>query len=92
MKRKAKVHSTSETIISVSSKFIYEVSVYRLYKGWTEFVGNKYYSSKSEIRIRSSTIYTKKKDFIVMKSIDLIGAPLSFIKTSNKYGIEEIHG
>lgn len=68
-----------ENNIEPAKYFVYEVIIYKLFKDRVELIGNKLYSFKKELHIKKHTKYYKTKDYILMKSIDLLYAPQEYI-------------
>lgn len=67
----------------VSNSFIYEISLYKIFKDRVELAGSQLYSSKEKLIISKDTLYTKEKDYILMKCIDWIAAPKNFIEENH---------
>lgn len=63
--------------ITVSSTFIYELSAYAHYKDRVELLGSKFVSSSNPLKERIQV--TKKIGYRIVKSIDLISAPLDYL-------------
>ena len=75
-------HSGVESLL-VSDSFIYEVSLYKIFKDRVELAGSQLYSNSKKITIKKETIYKRTKEFTLMKCIDWIAAPKDFIEQNN---------
>lgn len=75
-------HSGNNSLL-VADSFIYEVSLYKIYKDRAELAGCQLYSSNTKITIKKETIYKRTKEFTLMKCIDWIAAPKDFIEQNN---------
>lgn len=64
--------------------FLYEVSVYKLSRNMACILGSKYFKSDKLLNIKKDVEYLKKtKDYNIVRYIDLLGAPMSFIEENN---------
>lgn len=63
--------------ITISPTFIYELSAYAHYKDRVELLGSKFVSSNKPLKERIQI--TKKIGYRIIKSIDLISAPLDYL-------------
>lgn len=63
--------------------FLYEVSVYRLERNLAGIVNSKFIKSDKFIEIKHGSIYKYCKGYTLVKSIDLLGAPMEFIQENN---------
>jgi hypothetical protein len=63
--------------VKVSNKFIYCVSVYKIWKEGANLVDESYYSSDKPLKFKNNKL--KKKDHIMMRYIDLEYAPEEFL-------------
>lgn len=66
--------------LEIADYYIYEVSVYKLFKGRSECLGSKFYKSNVCLQNTKPKILKKTKTFILIKYIDWIGAPEIYIK------------
>lgn len=69
--------------ISIMDSFVYELSVYKVFKDRAECLGSKYYSSPKELKIKKDCKIKKYKDFSICIYIDWIGAPKQYIVDNN---------
>lgn len=67
----------------VSDSFVYEVSLYKIFKDRVELAGSQLYSSPEKITIKKETLYKKTKEYTLMKCIDWLAAPRDFIIENN---------
>lgn len=63
--------------------FLYEVSVYKLAPNMACILGSKFFKSDKLLNIKKDVEYKKAKDFTIVRYIDLLGAPMSFIEENN---------
>lgn len=73
--------------IEVLEYYLYEVSIYKIYKDRVETIGNKFYKTDNYIKVKSA--HKKYKDYILAKFVNLIGAPIDFINTYNLKLVEK---
>lgn len=71
-----------ELIVKPSSKFIYEISTYRIYKSRVEYCDSKLYASETPLEIKNPIKYTKTTDYILGVFVDWIAAPEDYIKNN----------
>lgn len=69
--------------LSIMDSFVYELSVYKVFKDRAECLGSKYYSSPKELKIKKDSKVKKYKDFSICIYIDWIGAPKQYIIDNN---------
>lgn len=69
--------------ITVSKVFIYELTAYAHYKDRVELLGSKFISSSKPLKERIQI--TKKIGYRIIRSIDLISAPLDYIFNNSNY-------
>lgn len=72
----------------VADSFIYEVSLYKIFKDRVELAGSQLYSSEEKLNIKKDTIYKRTMGFTLMKCIDWISAPKDFIEENHLNIIE----
>jgi hypothetical protein len=69
--------------ITVSKVFVYELSAYAHYKDRIELLGSKFVTSSNPLKERIQI--TKKIGYRIVKSIDLISAPLDYIINNSNF-------
>lgn len=69
--------------ITVSKMFVYELTAYAHYKNRTELWGSKFITSSKPLKERIQV--TKKIGYRIIKSIDLISAPLDYIINNSNF-------
>lgn len=69
--------------ITVSKVFVYELSAYAHYKNRVELLGSKFVTSSKPLKERIQV--TKKIGYRIIKSIDLVSAPLDYIISNSKF-------
>ena len=69
--------------ITVSKMVVYELAAYAHYKDREELLGSKFISSSKPLKERVQV--TKKIGYRIIKSIDLISAPLDYIINNSKF-------
>lgn len=60
-------------------KFIYEISVYKIFKDRAECHGSKFIYSNNPITIKKKAIYKRRNNYIIGKFIDWLKAPKDYI-------------
>lgn len=78
-----KAYLYGDNIITESEKFIYEVSIYRVQKNRFNCVVSKQYILNHPVKKTGLLIKKYNKDIILIKYIDLLSAPRSFIDENN---------
>lgn len=78
MNNSKKYKSINGNIITVSDKFTYELSKYRLYKNRAEYISGYFVNKDSFINDIEQIKYTDS-DYIEVLSLILVSAPLNFI-------------
>lgn len=69
--------------ITVSKVFVYELSAYAHYKDRVELLGSKFITSKNPLQERIQI--TKKIGYRIVKSIDLMSAPLDYLINNSNF-------
>lgn len=77
-------HSTTGDVIYRAPVFVYSIDMYRIYKKYTELMYSSYKFALKPINLVNQLIYKKYKDYTISTSIDLYGAPISYLE-SNGY-------
>lgn len=63
--------------------FLYEVSIYKITKNMAGLLDSKYYKSDKLLKIKNEVESKKYKDYSIVRYIDLLGAPMEFIRENN---------
>lgn len=66
-------------LISVAPEFIYELSLHKYWENGYCILGSKLYKSSKLLNIEKNFIIKKYKDYTIIKEINLVGAPQSFV-------------
>ena len=69
--------------IEAKSDFIYEVTLYEHSKNFIRLLDSCYYKSNKLLKLKNKIIIKRYKNRYLIKSINMIGAPLEFIKENN---------
>lgn len=64
-------------------KFLYEVSLYKIWKDRAECVGSKFYVANQPLEIKKETISKKVEDYLLVKYITWLAAPLDYLMQNN---------
>lgn len=68
------------SLITPCNYFIYEVCIYKYWRfGFCQF-GSKYFKSDILLNIKYNNKYYRHGSYLLEKTIELIGAPIEFIK------------
>jgi len=65
--------------ITISDKFVYEISFYKILKNRLEYYGSKFLYLDYPLTIKRKSIYNYKENYIVGKFIDWLKAPKDYI-------------
>lgn len=60
-------------------KFLYEVSLYKVWKDRAECVGSQFYAADKPLDIKKETTSTKVEDYRLIKFITWLSAPLDYM-------------
>lgn len=77
------VYHSGTTKVTVSPSFVYEVSLYLLYKDRAECQGSKFYSSDHAISYKEATYKRLDKETVVARYVTMLSAPLDYLLSSN---------
>lgn len=77
------VYSYKQYKLTEYPKFLYEVSLYKIWKDRVECVGNQFYIADKPLEIKKSTISKKVKDYLLVKYITWLSAPLDYLMQNN---------
>lgn len=67
--------------IKVMPYFLYEISIYKITKNMVNMLDSKYFKSNKLLGICNE--YNKFRNNLIVKYVDLLGAPIEFIKENN---------
>lgn len=67
--------------ITVSTKFIYVATIYKLWKGGACLIEEKYYASNTPIDFNKVSNIINKEDYIIQRYIELESAPEEYLIT-----------
>lgn len=77
------VYSYKQYKLTEYPKFLYEVSLYKIWKDRVECVGSQFYIADKPLEIKKSTISKKVKDYLLVKYITWLSAPLDYLMQNN---------
>lgn len=77
------VYSDKQYKLTEYNRFLYEVSLYKIWKDRVECIGNQFYTSNKPLEIRKTTISKKIKDCLLVKYITWLSAPLDYLLQNN---------
>lgn len=63
--------------------FLYEVSIYVITKNMASLFDSKYFKSNKLLKIKNEVVCKKFKGYKIVRYVDLLGAPMEFIKENN---------
>lgn len=63
--------------------FLYEVSIYKITKSMACILDSKCFKSDKLLKIKKTVEHKKLKDYSIVRYINLLGAPIDFIKENN---------
>lgn len=65
--------------LRASSKFIYNIDVYKIWKTGACLISSKYYASTNPWNLKKIPTVLRKKDYIIQRCIDLESAPKEYL-------------
>lgn len=75
------VYSNKQYKLTEYPKFLYEVSLYKIWKDRAECVGSQFYATP--LTIKKETISKKVEDYRLVKFITWLSAPLDYLMQNN---------
>lgn len=76
--------------ITVGLYFLYEISIYRIFKDRAECLGSKFYKLKKPLCIKKKSLYKRDSNCVYGKFIDWITAPEEYIINNNFKLLENV--
>lgn len=76
-----KIYIKHNKEITVSTKFIYVATIYKLWKGGACLIEEKYYASNTPIDFNKVSNIINKEDYIIQRYIELESAPEEYLIT-----------
>lgn len=77
------VYSDKQYKLTEYPKFLYEVSLYKIWKDRAECVGSQFYVADTPLTIVKETISKKVEDYSLVKFITWLSAPLDYLMQNN---------
>lgn len=77
------VYSDKQYKLTEYPKFLYEVSLYKVWKDRAECVGSQFYVADTPLTIVKETISKKVEDCRLVKFITWLSAPLDYLMQNN---------
>lgn len=77
------VYSDKQYKLTEYPKFLYEVSLYKIWKDRAECVGSQFYVADTPLTIVKETISKKVEDYRLVKFITWLSAPLDYLMQNN---------
>lgn len=77
-------YRSGDVEVVVADSFIYEVSLYRIFKDRAECLDSQYYTTDKPIgKFKECKVDKKKgRDHVYMKSVTWVAAPMSYIESN----------
>lgn len=72
-----------ENKIIILPYYLYEVSIYKITNDTVNIINSKYYKSNKLLKTNKEIEYRKFRNYLLVRYIDLLGAPINFIKENN---------
>lgn len=70
--------------VTISSCFLYEITIYKISKNMVSLLSSKFYKSEELLNIKSEEIILEKTaDYSIVKGIDIIGVTEEFKEENN---------
>lgn len=70
------VYSNKQYKLTEYPKFLYEVSLYKI---WKDRADSQFYAAEKPLTIKKETISKKVKDYMLVKYITWLSAPLDYL-------------
>lgn len=77
---KPKTYRFDGSQIEVLPYFLYEVCAYKLWKNGACMLKSRFFKSKTFLHIKNTEEFKTRDGYTIVRSIELLGAPYSFIK------------
>lgn len=77
------VYSNKQYKLTEYPKFLYEVSLYKIWKDRAECIGSQFYAADIPLTIKKETISKKVEDYRLVKFITWLSAPLDYLMQNN---------
>lgn len=77
------VYSNKQYKLTEYPKFLYEVSLYKIWKDRAECVGSQFYAADTPLTIKKETTSKKVEDYRLVKFITWLSAPLDYLMQNN---------
>ena len=77
------VYSNKQYKLTEYPKFLYEVSLYKIWKDRAECIGSQFYAADTPLTIKKETISEKVEDYRLVKFITWLSAPLDYLMQNN---------
>lgn len=74
-----KVYVKNRQEVTVASKFIYCVSIYKMWRRGASLIDEKYYASMAPIDFKKTISVIKRKDYDIQRFIKLESAPEQYL-------------
>lgn len=82
------LYKDGRVTVELLSEYLYEVTIYVHFKMRSECLFSKFISSKKELKVKKDVVVMKKtKQYTVVKYLELLGAPQSYM---NRRGLKPI--
>ena len=73
------VYSNKQYKLTEYPKFLYEVSLYKIWKDRTECIDSQFYIADRPLEVKKETVSKKVKDYVLVKYITWLSAPLDYL-------------
>lgn len=77
------LYQYNEDKIESMPYFLYEISYYKIEKNMAGLLDFKYFKSDKLLNIKNKIECKRYKNYLIIRYINLIGAPIEFIKENN---------
>lgn len=83
--KQQKPHSGNN--LEILPYFLYEVSIYEIMKKKVRLLNTRYYKSNKSLKIHNKDSIKKYANKLIVRYIDLIGAPKEYIDDERKHNL-----
>lgn len=73
------VYSNKQYKLTEYPKFLYEVSLYKIWKDRAECIDSQFYIADRPLEVKKETVSKKVKDYVLVKYITWLSAPLDYL-------------
>ena len=73
------IYEKDSNEVVVHDKFVYCVSLYKIWSNGASLLDEKYYASEKPLKLSKNKLFSKRKNYILQRFLELQYAPESFL-------------